>query len=109
MNKIINKHKKENNDYNSINSKQNKKLNYNNKKNLNNIVEHLIKAYSKDELKLIKEKLNNKVDEYEEEPLNKCIDYSEIIMKKFLKKKLKKKVKKIFYVIKHQLFQIAVV
>ena len=86
MNKIINKHKIENNDYNLLYNKQNKKLNYNNKKNLNNIVDHLIKAYSKDELKLIKEKINNKVDEYEEEPQPEKLSFIE---QKNYKNKLK--------------------
>ena len=49
------------------NSKESKIINSNNDNNLNKIVEHLIKAYSKDELKLIKDKLDNEVDE-EEEP-----------------------------------------
>ena len=72
MNKIINKHK--NNYYNKeednieINTDKNSNYDYNKDKNLNQIVDHLIKAYSKDELKYIKDKINNKVDEDEEEP-----------------------------------------
>ena len=70
MNNIINKHKKEEDKYNFLYKIENHKLdNKNNDENLNKIVDHLIKAYSKDELKLIKEKINKKVDEDEEEPI----------------------------------------
>ena len=70
MNNIINKHKKEEDKYNFLYKFENHKLdNKNNDENLNKIVDHLIKAYSKDELKLIKEKINKKVDEDEEEPI----------------------------------------
>ena len=82
MNKILNKHKNEQNNLNIIYSDKNTKNNYNNHNNLNNIVEHLIKAYSKDELKLIKEKINNKVDEYEEEPQPEKLTSSFIKQKK---------------------------
>ena len=81
MNKIINKHKNEKNDINTTHKKQNTKTNYNSN-NLNNIVNHLIKAFSKEELKIIKEKINNKVDEYEEEPQPEKLSSSFIKQKK---------------------------
>ena len=68
MDKIIDKHK---NDVNILtnNYESKKQNNLNDKKeNLNKIVDHLIKVYSKDELKFIKEKIDNKVEEEEEEP-----------------------------------------
>ena len=68
IDKIIDIH---NNDGNIlINNYENKKQNKLNdkKENLNKIVDHLIKVYSKDELKFIKEKIDSKVEEEEEEP-----------------------------------------
>jgi hypothetical protein len=71
MKKIIDKHKSEEINYNLEYINDNKNFNYyNNKnknKNLSQIVDHLIKAYSKDELKIIKEKINKKVEEEEED------------------------------------------
>ena len=71
MNKIIDKHKNDKNIYNlETNNYDNSPLeyNYDKDKKLNKIVDHLIKAYSKDELKYIKEKINNKVLVDEDEP-----------------------------------------
>ena len=69
--KIIDKHKSEELNYNLEYINDNKNFNYYNNKNTNNnlsqIVDHLIKAYSKDELKIIKNKLNKKVEEEEED------------------------------------------
>ena len=69
MDQIINKHNK--NDKNIIiNNYESKKSNNieDKKENLNKLVEHLIKVYSKDELLFIKEKISNKIEEEEEEP-----------------------------------------
>ena len=72
MNKIINKHKNDykENDYNLEYKKKNKIIinDFEEKKNLNQIVDHLIKVYSKDELKFIKEKIKDEVDEEEPKP-----------------------------------------
>ena len=66
MNNIINKHC--NNMENNLEKNTDKNINkFNKDKNLNQIVKHLIEAYSKDELKFIKDKISNIVDE-EEEP-----------------------------------------
>ena len=67
MSNIINKHC--NNTENNLkkNTDKNKIYKFNKDKNINQIVKHLIEAYSKDELKFIKDKISNKVDE-EEEP-----------------------------------------
>ena len=70
INSILSKYKKEriknNDDYKNL-IKKNKYSNLENKSlNANRIAEHLIKTYSKEELKLIKEKINAKVEEDEE-------------------------------------------
>ena len=73
MKKIIDKHKNDKNicdleTNNNDNQPLKNEYNCDKDKNLNKIVEHLIKAYSKDELKYIKEKINNKVLVDEDEP-----------------------------------------
>ena len=72
INKILNKYKN-NNNINNINNGSNKenqdiniKTKLNNNKNVNRIAEHLINTFSKEELKLIKEKINNKMEEDDE-------------------------------------------
>ena len=72
INKILNKYKN-NNNINNINNESNKenqdiniKTKLNNNKNVNRIAEHLINTFSKEELKLIKEKINNKMEEDDE-------------------------------------------
>ena len=62
INKILSRYKKE-----KISNKENEDLNIEDKnKNINRIAEHLIKTYSKEELKLIKEKISTKFEEDEE-------------------------------------------
>ena len=87
INSILSKYKKEriknNDDYKNL-IKKNKYSNLENKSlNANRIAEHLIKTYSKEELKLIKEKINAKVEE-DEEPK------PEIFLPKYSPKKFNK-------------------
>ena len=86
INNIINKYNGEEDSSNTIFKKENKRKKMNgintiNDNNLNKIVEHLIKAYSKDELKLIKDKLDNEVDE-EEEPQPEKLNFIQHIYKR---------------------------
>ena len=86
INNIINKYNDKEDNSNAIckNENKNKKkngINTINNNNLNKIVEHLIKAYSKDELKLIKDKLDNEVDE-EEEPQPEKLNFIQHIYKR---------------------------
>ena len=86
INNIINKYNDEEDNSNTICKNENKKeklkgINTINDNNLNKIVEHLIKAYSKDELKLIKDKLNNEVDD-EEEPQPEKLNFVQHIYKR---------------------------
>ena len=67
MNNIINKHYASTENNIEKNADKNIFFNLNKNKNLNQIVNHLIKVYSIEELKFIKDKINNKVDE-EDEP-----------------------------------------
>ena len=59
---ICNESNKENQDINIKNSNNTQ----NNNNNANRIAEHLINTFSKEELNLIKEKINNKMEEYDE-------------------------------------------
>jgi len=84
INNIIKKYNDEEESSNKICKNGNKKkngINAINDNNLNKIVEHLIKAYSKDELKLIKDKLDNEVDE-EEEPQPEKLNFIQHFNKK---------------------------
>lgn len=84
INNIINKYNEEEGCSNKIHKKTKSKMNGingSNDNNLNKIVEHLIKAYSKDELKLIKDKLDNEVDE-EEEPQPEKLNFIQHINKR---------------------------
>ena len=68
INKILNKYKSNNNITNESN-KENQDINNKNKcnnQNVNRIAEHLINTFSKEELKLIKDKINNKMEEDDE-------------------------------------------
>ena len=87
INKILSRYKNERNknydEYKTL-TKKSRYSNINNKSlNANRIAEHLIKTYSKEELKLIKEKINAKVEE-DEEPK------PEIFLPKYSPKKFNK-------------------
>ena len=67
INKILNKYKYNKKDSNkNIIKESNDLIKINKKDNINRIAEHLIKTYTKEELKLIKDKINIKVEEDEE-------------------------------------------
>ena len=70
INNILHRYKNNKNNYeDEISNKENKEININHRNknsNVNRIVEHLIRTFSKEELKLIKEKINTKVEEDEE-------------------------------------------
>ena len=68
INKILNKYKSNNNITHESN-KENRDINTTNKfneQNVNRIAEHIINTFSKEELKLIKDKINNKMEEDDE-------------------------------------------
>ena len=68
INKILSKYKSNNNIVHESN-KENQDLNIKNKcnnQNVNRIAEHIINTFSKEELKLIKDKINNKMEEDDE-------------------------------------------
>ena len=91
INKILNKYKNNNNIINESN-KENQDINIKNKlnnKNVNRIAEHLINTFSKDELKLIKEKINNKMEEDDEPKPEIYLPYHHHIKNKKSNKKLK--------------------